>query len=289
MLGQTHRHSRQSLADKATFQNTEKYPKMKSLILALTFAAVGAFAQQLAPTLEQIKIAADAGEPAAQDKLAERVDSAQAEILYRKAAEQGYVHAQGKLGNILFLRCFLSPCDKSAAHAALADEAMKWATLAANQGDKLGQANLAKIYFEGKWVKQDLVEAYKWGDLSAKNPAPEYVVLFSGSSTRDAAILKMNADQIEEAHRRVAAFVPHQPQKSDLPEPAWVQKIKLSGISGPAEHRLAIINGKTFDTGDRITIKSGGKSIAVQCLEIRANSVLIAIEGVAGPRELKLP
>jgi len=64
------------------------------------------------------------------------------------------------------------------------------------------------------WEPVDLVEAYKWGELSAKNPAHEFIVLFSGGSTRDAAILKMNADQIAEAHKRVAAFVPHQPQKS---------------------------------------------------------------------------
>jgi TPR repeat protein len=57
-----------------------------------------------------------------------------------------------------------------------------WATLAANQGDKQGQANLAEIYLEGKLVKQDLIEAYKWGDLSAKNPSPDFIV-FSGRST----------------------------------------------------------------------------------------------------------
>ena len=262
---------------------------MKRLIITLMFAATWAFAQLPAPTLEQIKLAADAGDPAAQDKLAERVDSAQAEILYRKAAEQGYVHAQGKLGNILFLRCFMSPSDKSAVHAALADEVIKWATLAANQGDKLGQANLAKIYFEGKWVKQDLVEAYKWGELSAKNPGPEFIVLFSGGSTRDAAILKMNADQIAEAHRRVAAFVPHQPQKSELPETAWMQQIKLSGISGTPDHRFAVINNTTFAKGDQTTLKIGGKSVTIHCLEIRESSVVVSIEGLDGPRELKIP
>jgi hypothetical protein len=46
---------------------------MKKLIIALIFAGTCALAQlpPLAPSLEQIKIAADAGDPAAQDKLAE--------------------------------------------------------------------------------------------------------------------------------------------------------------------------------------------------------------------------
>jgi len=75
---------------------------------------------------------------------------------------------------------------KPEVRAAIADEAIKWATLAANQGDKQGQANLAQIYLEGKWVKQDLIEAYKWGDLSDKNPSPEFIVFFQAvlSETR---------------------------------------------------------------------------------------------------------
>ena len=209
---------------------------MKPLILALTLAAFPAFTQTAAPTLEQIKIAADAGDPAAQDKLAERVDSSAAEVLYRKAANQGYVHAQGKLGNLLLMQSQLFIGVKPEARAATAAEAIKWASLAANQGDEQGQVNLAQIYLEGKWVKQDLVEAYKWGDLASKHSSSDFI-FFSGRSFRDAAILQMNADQIAEAKRRVAAFVPHQPQKSEFPEPAWVRQIKLNGISGaPAIH-----------------------------------------------------
>jgi TPR repeat protein len=125
---------------------------MKKLIIILAFATVGAFAQQPAPTLEQIKIAADAGDPAAQDKLAEnfilRTDTAQAEMWYRKAAAQGYAHAQGQLGNMLLMRSRMAFALKPDARAAIADEAVKWMTLAANQGDKQGQANLADVCLE---------------------------------------------------------------------------------------------------------------------------------------------
>ena len=260
---------------------------MNKLIIVLTFAAACVYAQQTTPTLAEVKIAADAGDPVAQDKLAERVDSAQAEVLYRKAAMQGYAHAQGRLGNILLMRSRLTIGVKPDARAAIADETIKWATLAANQGDKQGQANLAEIYLKGKLVKQDLIEAYKWGDLSAKNPSPDFIV-FLGASTRDEAILKMNADQIAEARKRVAAFVPHQPQKSELPEPAWVKKIKLNGISGTPAKRFATIWTQTFEKGEKITVKIDGQTVIIQCLEITDSSATVLIEGIEGPRTLSL-
>jgi hypothetical protein len=99
----------------------------------------------------------------------------------------------------------------------------------------------------------------------------------------------MNADQITEARRRVAAFSPHVPQKSEMPEPAWIQKIKLSGISGAPDHRFAVINNTTFAKGDQTTLKIGGNSVTIQCLEIRESSVVVSIEGLDGPRELKMP
>lgn len=259
---------------------------MAYVLLMVFGCRISTLAQQPAPTLEQIKIAADAGDPAAQDKLAER-DSAHAEVLYRKAAEQGYAHAQGRLGNLLLMRSQLFIGVKPEARAAIADEAIKWATLAANQGDKQGQANLAQIYLEGKWVKQDLIEAYKWGDLSTKNPSSEFIV-FSGASTRDAAILKMNADQIAEAHKRVAAFTPHKLGKDELPEQAWVKKIKLNGINGPDDKRLALIGNHTFEKGERKTVKIDGQSVVIQCLEITATTATISIEGIDGTRTLNL-
>jgi hypothetical protein len=260
---------------------------IKFLILALMFAAAGAMAQSFTPSIEELKIAADAGDPVAQDKLAARVDYKQSEVLYRKAAVQGYAHAQGKLGDMLYLRCQLAFGLKPADKAALADEAVKWVTLAANQGDKLGQVDLARMSLEGKLVKPDLIEAYKWGELSARNPSPD-LVIYSGASTRDAAVLKMNADQMAEAHQRVAAFVPHQPKPSEVPEPGWVQKVKLGGINGTPDHRFAIINGKTFEKGDQTTVTIDGKKVTVSCLEIRASSVSISIEGIEGTRELKM-
>jgi len=261
--------------------------RMALVLLMVLGCQISTLAQQPPPPLEQIKIAADAGNPAAQDKMGTTYDQANAEIWFRKAAEQGYVHSEGQLGNRLLMRSQLFIGVKPEARAAIANEGIKWATLAANQGDKQGQANLAQIYLEGKWAKQDLIEAYKWGDLSDKNPSPDFIV-FSGRSFRDAAILKMNADQITEAHKRVAAFTPHKPGKDELPEPTWVKKIKLNGINGPDNKRLALIGNQTFEKGERKTVKIDGQSVVIQCLEITATTATISIEGIDGTRTLNL-
>jgi TPR repeat protein len=260
--------------------------------LALVLAATSLFAQSPPATLAQIKVAADAGDAASQDKLAEsfvmRADGAQAMIWYRKAAEQGFPHAQGRLGNMLLSRSRTDAFATPAARAAMSEEAVRWITLAANQGDKRGQADFADICLDGKLVKQDLVEAYKWGELASKGSMID-VATFAGRSSRDAATLKMDADQIAEAQRRAAAFIPHQPKASDMPEPSWVKQIKLNGISGTSKRRLAMINGKTLQTGDHTSLKLGEKTVTVRCIQIRQASVVISIDGIDGTREVRLP
>lgn len=215
-------------------------------------------------------------------------DSAQAMIWYRKAAEQGFAHAQGRLGNMLLMRSRMSFSGTAAARAAMSDEALRWIILAANQGDTRGQADFAAICLEGKLVKRDLVEAYKWGELASRGSMID-VATITGGGSRDAATLEMDADQIAEAQRRAAAFVPHQVKPSEMPEPSWVRQIKLNGISGTAKDRLAMINGKTLQKGDKASLKLGEKAVTVRCIEIRQTSVVISIDGLDGTRELRMP
>ncbi len=268
------------------------------LLLALAISPLlllGVNAQPVTPSLAEIKIAAESGDPAAQDKLAEafamRLDSAQAEAWYRKAAGQGYVHAQAKLGNMLLLRNRTSLSSPVADRAAIGAEAVNWLLLAANQGDRVAQADLASVYLDGKLLTLDLAEAYKWGDLAAKGSSIN-VATITGRSCRDAAILKMRPDQIDEARRRVASFVPHQLRKSDLsaaPAPPWLSQIKLMGLGGAPGRRFAIVNKQTLQTGDTSAIKVGTNTVTVRCLEIRDASVIVSIDGLDGTRELRLP
>jgi hypothetical protein len=267
------------------------YCRVVFVFLMALACRVSCLAQSSGSSLADIKAAAEAGDPAAQDKLAEqfilRIDTKQAEFWYRKAAEQGHGHAQGKLGNMLLMRSRTRVNSTAAERAEMGEEAVKWATLAANRGDKRGQADLSDICLEGKLVKQDLIEAYKWGDLAAQGSMIDTATI-TGRSIRDAAILKMSSYQVAEAKKRVATFTPHQPRKDELPEPSWVQHIRLSGLSGPSDRRLAIINGATFSTGETATVKLVGKTVKVRCLEIRDKSVLVEIEGFDKPRELYL-
>ena len=87
---------------------------------------------------------------------------------------------------------------------------------------------------------------------------------------------------------RAQPRTPHKPGKDELPEPAWVKKIKLNGISGPDDKRLALIGNHTFEKGERKTVKIDGQSVAIQCLEITATTATISIEGIDGTRTLNL-
>ena len=72
------------------------------------------------------------------------------------------------------------------------------------------------------------------------------------------------------------------------PAPAWLKQIKLSGLSGSADHRLAVINNKTFSTGEDHELKLKGATVRVQCLEIREQSVLVQIEDLPCHYELMI-
>jgi hypothetical protein len=63
--------------------------------------------------------------------------------------------------------------------------------------------------------------------------------------------------------------------------------LRLQGISGGAEKRLAIINNRTFDIGEEAELRIDAKPLKVRCLEIRDRSVLIEINGHR--QELALP
>jgi hypothetical protein len=263
-----------------------------SVIAALAlFRAAPCAGADDTPDLAKIKIAAESGDPAAQDKLAERYllqsDVKQAELWYRKAAWQGNAHAQAKLGG-MFLSQYNSTSGLALAKKnALGHEACKWFTLAAGQGDTEAQGSLATLYHEGKLVPQDLLAAYKWGALAARGPKQSPGAQ-AGSAARDAAILQMTPEQIAAAKQQVAAFRPgqgdpFQPIAMPLPE-----GLQLKGISGTPNRRFAIINNQTFAEGEVQTVKLPGNPVVVRCIAVRTNSVLISVKGNVGTHELKL-
>jgi TPR repeat protein/S1-C subfamily serine protease len=119
-------------------------------------------------------------------------DVKQAVEWYQKAAEQGNANAQN---NLAF--CYLSGYGviKDAKHA------VEWYRRAAEQGFASAQYNLGASYKSGEGVVQDYVEAYKWFNLAASQ-------LDFLSEDRESLARLMTAEQIAEAQRRAAAFVP---------------------------------------------------------------------------------
>jgi len=61
--------------------------------------------------------------------------------------------------------------------------------------------------------------------------------------------------------------------------PPTVPLLSLKGISGPKNHRLAIINNKTFEVGEEGDLKINGLLLRVHCIEIRDDGVTVNVNG----------
>jgi hypothetical protein len=55
--------------------------------------------------------------------------------------------------------------------------------------------------------------------------------------------------------------------------------LKLIGISGPPNHRLAIINNHTFGVDDEEQVTTSQGKVLVHCLEITEHSVVVEANG----------
>jgi hypothetical protein len=62
----------------------------------------------------------------------------------------------------------------------------------------------------------------------------------------------------------------------------------LKGLSGSASRRFAVINDQTFAAKESGKIRMGGSNVVLRCLDIGEASVLVQIQGEAGPRTLSL-
>ena len=114
---------------------------------------------------------------------------------YHKAADQGDASAQYKLGLFYFIGRGV-PSDYA--------EAVKWYRKAAEQGDSGAQCQLGIMFEDGKGVPQDYIEAYKWYNLAAAGGVAKV------SEFRSLLAEKMTPEQIAEAQRRSAKFVPRE-------------------------------------------------------------------------------
>ncbi|HEV2327512.1 MAG TPA: tetratricopeptide repeat-containing serine protease family protein [Verrucomicrobiae bacterium] len=159
-------------------------------------------------------------------------DYKQAAKWFRKAAEQGHVNAEYHIGFLYFngqgvkkdfgeaFKWFKTAADQNQRQAQCMlgvlysqgqgvsqdnAEAVKWYRKAAEQGffpaeDKLGVA----YYLGDKGLPENFVEAYKWLALAAAQGDEE------AAEVREQFHDEMTPEQIAEAQREAASFVPHE-------------------------------------------------------------------------------
>jgi hypothetical protein len=56
-----------------------------------------------------------------------------------------------------------------------------------------------------------------------------------------------------------------------------VVELTLKGISGPVEHRFAIINNRTFSAGVEGEVPTSAGPVKIRCLEIKEESVTVQV------------
>jgi hypothetical protein len=72
---------------------------------------------------------------------------------------------------------------------------------------------------------------------------------------------------------------PYENTNSKTPAASDLTALVLKGISGPADHRLAIINNHTFGVGDEGDVLASHSRIHLRCIEIKAKSVVVESGG----------
>ena len=126
------------------------------------------------------------------------------------------------------------------------------------------------------------VQAYTWFSIAARQNN------LWGTMYRDPLFLKMSSEQVNEGQRQANTFVPHRTMPDEIPEPGFLDQLKLKGISGSKTNRVALINNRTFAVNELVKIKLAEKMVAVRCLEIRDESVIVSVGGLTKWKEVWL-
>lgn len=70
--------------------------------------------------------------------------------------------------------------------------------------------------------------------------------------------------------------------------PATYTNLVLKSVTGSSARRFALINSETMSAGETVRFTLGTTRVTVECLEVRAKSVLVRVQGETAVRELKL-
>jgi len=208
------------------------------------------------PELVTLRKAAESGDHQAQKKLGDLYERqfkpAEAEFWYRKAVTTGdpdvlwslgklYLHGRGKMSG-------------SAPVAANVPNAIGLLTLAAAQGHKRSQEDLALLYFTGMIVPKNKVEAYKYFRINGQQTA---------KSSVDSLALELTSVEIQRAEKEVASFKPK--SFPDAFADFTHERLELQGIIGSKEKRIAVINDKMLQQGKTAELEMAGLPVQLRC------------------------
>jgi hypothetical protein len=87
------------------------------------------------------------------------------------------------------------------------------------------------------------------------------------------------------SHRR--DVVPVVNRGSDRPVPV-AAALQIQGIVGTPAHRLVIINGTIFETGEEDTVRVPDGKLKVKCLEIGEDYAVVMAQGETQPKRLEI-
>jgi hypothetical protein len=265
------------------------------LTLAAVFIATAALAQgNLRGTLTAgygdvaaLKRNAEAGDAAAQlalgDVFVSHCRATEALQWYRKAAAQGNVEAKYQVGQMLLFGGFGSPkaLEVKPNHA----EGIRWTYMAATNGHALACDTMARVLKEGIGTSTNLIAAYAWLKLFAETPGGSIV----GRVHLNELALKMDTDSLRRAEALAARFKAGQwrvPTARAIPD--GDPNLKLGGITFGNKKALAVINGKTLAEGESASLPFKSGRLAIKCLKIERDSVLVSLDGEDAPRLLHL-
>lgn len=180
---------------------------LTAILLATTTLAQDSLSGTLTMGLGDVaalKRNAEAGDAAAQvalgDTLASHWRASEALQWYRKAAAQGNVEEEYRVGNMLLFGGFGNP--KALAVQPNRAEGIRWTYMAATNGYPQACYNMARVLTEGIGTSTNLIAAYAWLKLFAETPGGSIV----GRVHMNELALKMDTDSLGRAEALAARF-----------------------------------------------------------------------------------
>jgi hypothetical protein len=216
-------------------------------------------------SLLEIKRKAEAGDAKAQFAFAEQFAAMQkfaaAEQWYRAAGIQGEPTAIFALAQLYQSSHGYGP-DMIKANPTNVITLMK---LAAGLGYSKAHMALGLAYKDGRDVRKDSIRAYSHLKLADANSQRDQFL--------NQLVAEMSQEQIDAAEKIVASF---KPAKFDEAFGDLVfENIKLTGIFGGGDRRIAMLNGKQLGAGQQLALMVGGLEAHVKLDEVASDGVFV--------------